>query len=218
MATAFPETTRIVPGAARAAKPQMRTAERRTAILEAATAVFGARGYNSGSLVEIAERVGMTHAGILHHFGSKEQLLLAVLAHRDEVDLQRFDEHDNPVGAAYLDHLVHTAYYSAERVSIIKSYAVLSAESVTGGHPAQEFFRERFAGMRSRVAGDLALAVGADAGDARVAAAAAAIVAVTDGLQVQWLLDPARVDMPGAVQLVIDAIVENLRRSVAEPR
>jgi AcrR family transcriptional regulator len=218
VATAMPETTRIVPGAARAAKPQVRTAERRTAILEAATAVFGARGYNSGSLVEIAERVGMTHAGILHHFGSKEQLLLAVLAHRDAADLERIDDHENPVGAAYLDHLVHTAHYGNERVSAIKAHAVLSAESVTGNHPAQRFFRERFSGQRSRVADDLGLAVGADADDPRVVVAASAIVAVTDGLQVQWLLDPVHVDMPGAVQLVIDAIVENLRRTVGERR
>jgi len=218
VATAFPETTRIVPGAARAAKPQSRTAERRTAILEAATDVFGARGYNSGSLVEIAEQVGMTHAGVLHHFGSKEQLLLAVLAHRDEADLERFDAHENPVGAAFLDHLVHTAYYSTERASTIRSYAVLSAESVTGDHPAQDFFRDRYDGLRGRVASDLGLAVGGAADDPRVVAAASAIVAVTDGLHVQWLLDPARVNMPAAVRLVIDAIVENLRRTVDEQR
>jgi len=218
VATTSPETTRIVPGAARAARPQSRTAVRRTAILEAATDVFGARGYKSGSLVEIAEKVGMTHAGILHHYGSKAQLLLAVLAHRDEADLERLAEHRLPVGADYLDHLVHTAEHSADRVGVIRTYAVLSAESVTGDHPARQFFRDRFAGLRERVAVDLGLAVGADPHDDRVAAAAAAIVAVTDGLQVQWLLDPDNVNMPTAVRLVIDAIVENLRQAVSEPR
>jgi len=113
---------------------------------------------------------------------------------------------------------VHTAEHSAERVGIIRTYAVLSAESVTGDHPARQFFRDRFVGLRERVAGDLGLAVDADPGDPRVASAAAAIVAVTDGLQVQWLLDPDTVDMPTAVQLVIDAIVANLRQSVSEQR
>ena len=218
MATTFPETTRIVPGAAKAAKPQVRTAERRTAILDAATAVFGARGYNSGSLVEIADLVGMTHAGILHHFGTKEQLLLAVLAHRDGADLERIVDHERPVGDAYLDHLVHTAQYATDRVSAIKASAVLSAESVTGNHPAQEHFRERFSGMRDRVATDLALAVGLEADDARVVTAAAAVVAATEGLQVQWLLDPLRVDMPGTLRFVIDATVATLRQSAAAPR
>jgi len=217
VAIALPQPPRIVPAAAKAAKPQLRTAERRTAILEAATVVFGARGYNRGSLVEIAERVGITHAGILHHFGSKEQLLLAVLAHRDGADIDRLDEHASPVGDAFLDRLVHTAHYGAERVSAIKAHAVLSAESVTGDHPAQQHFRDRFAGMRERVASDLALAVGLDDADPRVVTAASAIVGATEGLQTQWLLDPVRVDMPAALRLVIDAIVANLRRSAAAP-
>jgi AcrR family transcriptional regulator len=201
-----------IPGAARAQKPQVRTAERRTAILEAATTVFGTRGYNSGSLVEIAERVGMTHAGILHHFGSKEQLLLAVLAHRDDADIEALDDHRSPVGPAFLDHLVHTARENTARSGIVQTYAVLAAESVTGNHPAREFFRSRFSGLRAKVACDLALTVGVDESDPRVIAAASAIIAVMDGLQVQWLLDSDHVEMPETVQLVIDAIVENLRR------
>ena len=45
--------------------------------------VFGQRGYNKGALVEVAEQAGMTHAGVLHHFGSKEALLVAMLQYRD---------------------------------------------------------------------------------------------------------------------------------------
>jgi hypothetical protein len=94
----------------------------------------------------------------------------------------------------------------------VQTYAVLAAESVTGHHPAQEFFRGRFSGLRAKVTSDLALTVGLDEGDPRVGSAASAIIAVMDGLQVQWLLDPDHVDMPETVQLVIDAIVESLRR------
>ena len=60
-----------------------RTAQRRRAVLEAALAVFSERGFNKASLTEIADRAGMTHAGVLHHFGSKEQLLVDVLRFRD---------------------------------------------------------------------------------------------------------------------------------------
>ena len=201
MASSDPATAPIVPGASRAAKPQSRTAERRTAILEAATEVFGTRGYNNSSLVEIAEKVGMTHAGILHHFGSKEQLLLAVLAHRDETDIERLDATDRPLGADFLAHLVRTVRTNTTRSGIVQTYAVLSAESVTGNHPAQEFFRQRFTGLRGEVASALGAAVGAEPGDARVVAAASAIIATMDGLQVQWLLDPARTDMPATVEL-----------------
>ncbi|GAB2451835.1 AcrR family transcriptional regulator [Conyzicola lurida] len=204
-----------LPGTARAARPQERTAQRRRAILDAATRVFGERGYNNGSLVEIAEIVGITHAGVLHHFGSKEQLLLAVLAHRDEVDIERLATQQRPVGAEFLSHLVATAQANTERSGIVQTYAVLAAESVTGDHPAQEFFRGRFAVLRGDVADALGLTVGAPASDERVVAAASAIIAVMDGLQVQWLLDAETVAMPDTLRFVIDAIVESLRRSVA---
>jgi len=210
-----PSTAPVVTGASRAAKPHSRTAERRTAILDAATEVFGSRGYNNSSLVEIAEKVGMTHAGILHHFGSKEQLLLAVLAYRDETDIDYRVAHSRPVGAEFLAHLVRTVRENTARSGIVQTYAVLSAESVTGSHPAQEFFRQRFTGLRAEVADALAETVGAAPGDARVVAAASAIIATMDGLQVQWLLDPAGADMPATVELVIDALVRDLRRSLA---
>src|SRR5260221_14699305 len=61
----------------------VRGAERRAAVLEAAIAVFAERGYRAGALGDISEKMGLSPAGILYHFGSKEDLLLAVIAERD---------------------------------------------------------------------------------------------------------------------------------------
>ena len=72
------------------ARPE--TLVKRAEILRAATATFGAKGYNNGPLTEIADQVGMTHAGILHHFGSKDQLLVEVLKFRDTSDLETIAE------------------------------------------------------------------------------------------------------------------------------
>ena len=46
--------------------------------------VFATVGYHKGSLRDVADRVGMSQAGLLHHFPSKEHLLEAVLTWRDE--------------------------------------------------------------------------------------------------------------------------------------
>ena len=53
--------------------------ERRARILDAALELFAEQGFILTSLPMIAERVGITHAGILHHFGSKEGVLRALL-------------------------------------------------------------------------------------------------------------------------------------------
>lgn len=191
---------------------EQRTALRRKQILRAATAIFGARGYRNGSLSEIAEQVGMTHAGILHHFGSKNQLLLEVLDYRDEEDVQNLEGKHPPEGLALFRHLVATARRNTTRPGIVQTYAVLSADSVTDNHPAQEYFRDRFTELRSIIARSLEQVC--DAGAMPTATdldtAAAAIIAVMDGLQVQWLLDDVNVDMPRATAFAIDAILTAL--------
>ncbi|HAZ32914.1 MAG TPA: hypothetical protein DCY63_03645 [Acidimicrobiaceae bacterium] len=52
-----------------------RGVECRARILDAALEFFAEQGFILTSLPMIAERVGITHAGTLHHFGSKEGVL-----------------------------------------------------------------------------------------------------------------------------------------------
>src|SRR3954449_3709684 len=68
-------------GAARG--PYAKTAARQQEILDTALEVFAQQGFRGASLREIAERVGLSQAGVLHHFDSKEALLAAVLEQRD---------------------------------------------------------------------------------------------------------------------------------------
>ena len=117
-----------------------------------------------------------------------------------------------PHGLAYLDHLVATVARNVARPGITQLYAVLSAESVTDGHPAQQWFRDRYVGLRALV--ERALEEALERGEVPVGTdveqTAAAIVAVMDGLQVQWLLDPDRVDMVAVTRRTIDALVAAL--------
>ncbi len=49
------------------------------AILQAAEALFAARGPEAVSISEIARAAGVSKANVFHHFGSKDELYLAVL-------------------------------------------------------------------------------------------------------------------------------------------
>lgn len=187
----------------RVAKPHARTAAKREGILNAALRVFGAKGYNHGSLLEIAEQAGMTHAGVLHHFGSKDKLLVAMLEYRDQADVAHLDGQHPPVGKDLLQHLVSTTRLNTTRAGIVQAYAVLSAESVTDDHPAQDYFRDRYTGLRGMIAEAFREVAPADTEEAKLWQAASAVIATMDGLQVQWLLDPNAVEMPQAVDAVI---------------
>ncbi|MGC5171573.1 TetR/AcrR family transcriptional regulator [Micromonospora sp. DT81.3] len=202
----------------RVAKPQAKTTERREAVLRAAMTVFGQRGYNKGALVEVAEQAGMTHAGVLHHFGSKEALLVAMLQYRDGEEAAGVPGRAQTEGPAFLGHLLDTVVENTTRPGVVQTYTVLSAESVTEGHPAQQYFRERFSILRSKIAGVLAEVSGRDADDPEVRDDASALIAMMDGLQVQWLLDPDDVDMPRIIEKIMDQLVDRLTtRSVAPP-
>jgi hypothetical protein len=81
----------------------------------------------------------------------------------------------------------------------VQTFSALLGESVTEGHPAKEFFTARYGLVRAGMAGALRTEYGERLpGGLTPEQAAPLLVAVMDGLQYQWLLDPESVDMPGA--------------------
>ncbi|MFH9396267.1 TetR/AcrR family transcriptional regulator [Streptomyces sp. NPDC017556] len=171
---------------------------------------FAARGHNNASLAEIAGRVDLPQAGVLHYFRSQALLLTSVLELRDQRDIEHLGP-DRPQGLDFPRHLVDTALRNAEREGIVRLYAVLSAESVTGDHPAQDYFRDRYHGLRAFVADALREACEPPADRAALTGNAAnAIIAVMDGLQVQWLLSPESVDMAASINLVVTSLLATL--------
>jgi AcrR family transcriptional regulator len=170
--------------------------ERRAEIIQAATEVIAERGYRGATLAAVAERVGLTQQGLMHYFATKETLLVAVLEARDQWDMASAALH----GRAWpLEVVANLVEYNATRPGIVQAFTVLAGDSVTEGHPAQEYFRARYAAVRDGGAEALRAEYGDRLpGGLSPERAATLLAAVVDGLQVQWLLDPGAVDMPAA--------------------
>lgn len=185
---------------------------RRQEILRTALQAFADQGYRATSMREIADAVGLSQAGLLHYFRSKNELLAEVLHLRDTEDaafIRRLGQMD---GLDALHRLVDLVEYNARREGLIRLYTVLSGESVGPDHPARSYFTARYAEYRGRVAGYFRTA--RDAGHVRAdvdpVAASSAILAVMDGLQAQWLLDPSAVDMPRVFARFLDDYLRGL--------
>lgn len=180
----------------------------RTAILDAALEVFAESGYQIGSLREIAGRVGMSEAGLLHHFPHKQTLLLAVLDRRDELSPARAALHSGSASTS-VRALVTLAEKNAAHSGLVKLYSTLAAESTNPLHPAHEYFVDRYSANRDM----LQIVFAALEREGRLAshvtprAAAIATVAMMDGLQVQWLLDTDAVDMAKELRRFLEGIV-----------
>ena len=188
------------------------TRAKREQILKAAVEIFGNKGSANGTLADVAEQVGITHAGVLHHFGSKQKLLLEVLSYRDQADVAELAKKHIPGGPELFLHLVRTAFANEKRPGIVQAYTVLSSESVTDDHPGRDYFEERYTTLRREVTAafhELCAQEGVDDRQS-IAAASAAILAVMDGLQLQWLLHPGEIELGAASEYAIRAIVNGV--------
>lgn len=165
---------------------------RRQEILDRAIEVFAERGADRTSLRAIAREVGVTHAALTHYFGSLEELLVAVYqesnapAHRPETTLG--DD------ATPMEQMIESARTNRTVPGLVQLYSSLVASALEEGHPAaRDFATVRF----TRLRGDIAETVreqqarGRIRDDVEADAVAALVVAASDGLQTQWLLDVA---------------------------
>nr|WP_274637000.1 TetR/AcrR family transcriptional regulator [Microbacterium bovistercoris] len=203
-------TARATPRVTKPRGEYAKSALTRRAILDAALEVFAESGYRAGSLREIAARVEMSSAGLLHHFPNKSALLQAVLDHRDDRARELVD-FDAPDGAESLHGLVALAARNASIPGVVELYCTLSAEATTSDHPAHDYFIQRYEFVRTattavfeRVAAAGRLAPGVDPYRAAVAT-----IALMDGLQVQWLLDRSATDMARELNSFISGLVRD---------
>lgn len=173
--------------------------ERREQLLAAATSLIAEHGYWALSMQDVADACDLSLTGLLHHFPFKDALLLAVLARHDEIEVRELDESlgvTHPAGVPPESPLVEwhgvdlwsalraTVERNARQPEFVRLYAILEAESLAPVHPAHEYFvgrQERTLALFRRLAGD-----GPDAD-----LLARKVLALMDGLQLQWLRDPA---------------------------
>ncbi|WP_410644215.1 TetR/AcrR family transcriptional regulator [Amycolatopsis sp. lyj-346] len=181
---------------------------RREDIITAAAAAYGELGYHGSSLREIAKRVGISHAGLLYYFPTKEALLAAVLERRDAEDSER-EQLTVPPGLAVLRHFVALAEHNVRHPGIVDLYSRLAAEAVAPDHPAHEYFVRHYRAARDGVHESFeTLAARGELRDGvEPALAALTFIALMDGLQVQWLTVPGEVDLVGSLRFYLQNLL-----------
>ncbi|MFD0685956.1 TetR/AcrR family transcriptional regulator [Actinomadura fibrosa] len=169
--------------------PYRKGIERRRQILDAALEVYAELGERGTSLQEIADRVGVRQPALMYYFRSREELLLAVLERREEIAVEA-------IAAAArdpIDALVRAMRYDLDQPGLAKLYLALSAAAVDPGHHAHGFFVDRYRRLTAAVEREFAgLQAREDVRrDVDPAHLARLLLAVLDGLQLQWLMDPS---------------------------
>ncbi|MET8978053.1 helix-turn-helix domain-containing protein [Streptomyces sp. NPDC004539] len=168
--------------------PYRKSAERREQILQAAYEAIDEHGERA-SLQDIADRVGVTQPALTYYFPTRDDLLLAVLERRDVVGKTSAGP---PEGGSMVDGMVGSARHTTEHPGLAKLYVTLSAAATDPDSPAHAYFRDRYRTLATEVTQDFEHQQ--DTGDLRTdenaAHLARALLAVLDGLQIQWMHDP----------------------------
>jgi AcrR family transcriptional regulator len=175
--------------------PYAKGVARREEILAAALDLFSRQGYDRTSFREVARATGLTQAGLLHHFGSKEELFVEVLRRRDARNEDRYDV--NRGQPLTVDGLISVVRHNAEEPGLVRLYVAMSSESTDVESEARDFFGQRFRDLIAGIAEDVRVKqeAGEIASDLDPEVVASLLIAAADGLQIQWLLDPEGVDM-----------------------
>ena len=183
---------------ARIRGPYRKGVQRREQIVRSASDVFGELGYIGGSLRTIADRVGASPATIIQYFGSKEGLLTAVLEDW-QVQSGQWLLADDPSGLEYLRALIRVTEFHVEHRGLLELFITMAAEATNPGHPAREFIQNRYADVLANCTAKLREAVDrrevAPMSDEQIEAEIRILIAVLDGIELQWLLG-ADIDLP----------------------
>lgn len=184
---------------------------KREEILERALDVIATEGYDGASVKRIAEAVGLSQAGLLHYFDSKEELFTEVLRKRDEHDGEQFDLPDGRSSdataidvAVIRESFLRVIRHNMEVPGLVELFSRLAVEAANPEHPAHDYFLERGETVRD------GFALTAPPGTMPPDVYARILQAVADGLQLQWLVDPT-VDMAG----IVDQLLATLQQKPA---
>ena len=174
---------------------------KREEILRVTLEIFGREGERNTTLRMVAKESHISLTGLMHYFESKDHLLTEVLLANDRAAEARFNDPDVVLDPG--EFLARALTVNAANSARVRLYVTLAAASTDPAHPAHTYFRERFALLRATIAEHLAAEQRAGRADPGLDPhfTASALVAASDGIQLQWLSDPD-IDMAEHVRRV----------------
>ncbi len=160
--------------------------DRKQRILEVAQRLVTRNGWRNTTLSQIAKEAGVSAAGLLHHFESKEQLLHAVVDARDADD----DAHADRSGDL-LEEIARAGERAERAPELVGTYSVLLVENLMPDAPLHDRLLARQQAAIQIVTS--LIRRGQESGlyrnDFDAATKAVQIVSLVNGLEISWLLD-----------------------------
>jgi AcrR family transcriptional regulator len=213
MAKKFDVPTAGDPSPAIPGTRQRRGRKRRADILLAARNLFAQHGFRGTSLAMLAEEVGITDAGLLYHFSTKNDLLLAVLEETDEEQETRMAGDLDTADAHYIASWAEFGKVLEDDPVLTALDVLMCAEHLQTASDFNQYFRRRYETFRDRLVRsfEAGRAAGVFRKDFDPLTEAVLMLATLDGLRLQWLLSDGRISMADAMRYFIRHMEARIR-------
>lgn len=192
-----------MPAVGRYAKGEVKRAE----IKAAALRLLEREGEAGASMRVIAKEAGISLAGLMHYFPTRDLLLTEIQRDGDAKFQEWYRNSDADVdpGEALAQAMVDKASKPGSGTVYL---SLAAAAAVDPAHPAALYLRERYERIRDGVADYVRRRQAAGTVPDHVDAefAATALISAADGIQIQWMSDPS-IDMGEHVRRVWEKLL-----------
>lgn len=183
------------------------TPRRREAILEAAAEEFGRHGYTRTTIASIAAHAGLSDAGVLHHFGTKQELFNAVIVWCRS-PYEDLDPRNCASVRELFDLFTAAIRRASENPRAARFRVMLTGESRLEGGPAPDFAQQTLGQALTVMVPVIArgVAVGELMAGVDPRQIALEILAFNEGFREQWVTCPEDVDYAQVFELALDRL------------
>ena len=185
---------------------------RRQAIVASATTLFAEHGHHATSLAQIGAGAGISRAAVLHHFGTKEAILHAVLDAHEQRIWPVLAGIAEDRGLAAIARLVEIVQHNVVHREHAELWAMVVAEAATPGATLRPRVQENYAMFRAGIVrfvnearedGELRDGVDGDT-------VAIGVLGFINGTTTSWLID-STIPLVELVDAHLQQVVADLR-------
>ena len=194
--------------------------QRRDRILDAASSRFAIDGFSNTTITDIARDAGVTPPAIKHYFASKDEILIALAERRFDRALETAGQapsDDDGLGTLRL--MLRQTRIRASQPELIEVFVQVAGLAADPSSWAHQLFAARY----ERVVADLTSRFRASVergflrGDVDYEVIAREFIAVSDGLQLQFVLTRGRIDMVGMMRTHLERVAPEILVSGGRP-
>ena len=180
----------------------------RQKIIDAATALVMERGVKGTSLADIANAAGISKGTLFYHFSAKDDLIYELTEkHFDEITRSKLKKAEQMQGCSLQEILQESILGILHAENRGKLNLYLLQEAVIENPALKSRFADKYVEFQNTMRQFLNM-VAPPMDNDRAVAVSRLLVAVLDGLIIQWLLDPDAIPVKD-IAAVIAPIINN---------